>query len=317
MLKLYRAEIDAAVVVSVGPGDEDVRRMAQLLQSLWQHEPAGTIAVLVDDSPSPRCLESVAPPPAGSRVVSIPNPRFGEGWSEQGGGCAATLAGLGYVQSATRAPLVVKLETDALVIAPFIGRARELVQSEPNAGLLGSYRTAPDGSKRDWSHWARRINELNRPLLFGAARRRAGRRFPFALFGRDREIRRQLSLAMANGYEAGENVHGGAYLLTRPALDVMSRLGLLTDPLAWLHAPISEDVLVSMLTRATGYEIRGDSAEGGLFGVRHIGLPDTPANLQQQGYAFIHSIKNDRTFREREIVEFFRQTAPSRQRIAA
>ncbi len=51
----------------------------------------------------------------------------------------------------------------------------------------------------------------------------------------------------------------------------------------------------------------GHAADGDAFGVKHVGLPDTPQRLLDRGYSVIHSVKSDARVGEEEIRAFYRQ----------
>ena len=75
----------------------------------------------------------------------------------------------------------------------------------------------------------------------------------------------------------------------------------------WVGPATGEDVIVSTLVFAAGFDAHDCVADGEVFGITHIVLPDTPESLLRRGFSIIHSIKNDRHATEEEIRSFFRQ----------
>jgi hypothetical protein len=85
----------------------------------------------------------------------------------------------------------------------------------------------------------------------------------------------------------------------------MASAGMLDDPLRWLTTRIGDDIMLGIQARALGLELVGLVDPGDPFGLRWVGLPDTPARLLERGFSFIHSVKNDDRFDEAEIRRFF------------
>ncbi|MBV9492364.1 MAG: hypothetical protein JO069_21930 [Verrucomicrobia bacterium] len=75
----------------------------------------------------------------------------------------------------------------------------------------------------------------------------------------------------------------------------------------WLRTPLTDDFVLALMVKACGLEIRDCSEPGEPFAVRYQGLPDTPENLANAGYAIIHSLKDHREQKEHLIREFFHQ----------
>src|SRR5688572_11576196 len=109
--------MSAAVLMAVGPGDREVDRAADVLDSILHHEPGIDAILLVDDAPAERDLAAVVGRGRPSVAVTA-NPRDGEGLGLWGGLAAGMLHGYGWLQREVQPDLVLKLDTDALVIAP-------------------------------------------------------------------------------------------------------------------------------------------------------------------------------------------------------
>lgn len=288
------------VVVPVGPGAEEQERLRGLLRSLFDHEPDTGNVVLVDDGPPDRLLAVEAP--AGCALTVLANPRAGKGVPTLGGRCCATLAGLRHVALATEVRFALRLDTDALVIAPFAERLAAAFARRPGVGVLGSYEVVCNGHVRQFPAWEPVLRRLGRPVSFWRHPARPGRYVQVALSGRRAAVREEIKAARANGYRWGENCQGGGYALTRGLLDRLAAAGMLDDPLRWRDTRVGEDVMVGVLARATGLRLDGDVAPGeGLFAVARAGLPLPPARLLEGGYAIVHPVTRTEDWEEPQL----------------
>ena len=278
-----------------------------LIDSLCHHEPnLKTLVLLIDDSLRPRHLAAACRPSPLCTIHELSNPRRGQGSGWAGGLATGVTHGMRWIAEQTRAPFVVRLDTDALVIGPFVGSVSAAFQRMPNVGMLGSYtRTCQRARRAPANHPIAKIQEkLLRP--FAIWKTRSPRRsLQISAIGRWRKINQALSMAVAQGYQLGDFVHGGAYAVRSSAIESAMRLGLLDDPLAWVNTQMSEDVVVSILISAAGYRLADLVDDGHPFAVQAVGLPDDPQKLIDRGFAIIHSLKGDTRLCESEIREFF------------
>jgi hypothetical protein len=90
-------------------------------------------------------------------------------------------------------------------------------------------------------------------------------------------------------------------------VQLMANAGYFDDPQLWTKSACGDDVMLGMYTRAVGLRSMSLVARGEPFGISYLGLADTPANLSANGHSLIHSVKNDRVFREDTIRAFFAQ----------
>lgn len=297
--------INFAVFLAVGPGQKEIDRTADLLDSLWAYEPYTPWFVFVDDSVQDRQLTKYFRFPDTCKAISIVNPRQGKGIGHTGGLNTATLSALQWISKHTDTSFTLKLDTDALVIAPFAEKINHAFASMSNVGILGSYKKTCNGDLRDFSDWATYYRKLSSPISIS----RVGRKIFFHLgfWGKPATIRRHINSALNNGYEPGEHCQGGAYAISSNLISQMAMNGYLEDPLLWLHTPVGEDSMMGMYTKATNMQLYGFVEQDQPFGVKYAGLADTPENLLSRGYSLIHSIKNDKKFSEEEIRDFYRQ----------
>jgi hypothetical protein len=290
-----------AVAVPVGPGAREAGRVADLLASLRAHEPDAGPVVLVDDDPSERRLDEHRR----EGIAVVPNPRGGHGIGTLGGTCTATLTALRWVHDNAPGAHCVRLDTDSLVIAPFRDRLVEALPGRPDAGVVGSFDRTCNDEPRDFSVWAAVARRHARPVWTWRRPPRRLRYVQVALTGRLAAVRREVRTALHRGYRPGEHCLAAACVVTATMIGAMATARMLADPLRWLNTRFGDDIMLGVQARALGLDLVGLVGEGEPFGVRHVGLADSPSRLLERGFSFIHSVKNDPAFTEEEIRRFF------------
>ena len=295
-----------AIVVACGPGDREIERVSDVLESVFHYEPNTRWVAVIDSADEDRNLAERFAKPAGTTLVSIRNPKPGRAPGQWGGLCVGVLAAYAWVARSTDARFVVKFDSDALAINPFAESMFQVMRDNPLACVFGAYMRDCNGVSRDYRGMGGLMKRLHRLALTEYQPKRFGRRFPLALWGRPAVLRRHIKQALRNGYHFGEHVSGGAYGVSIELLNRMERWGYFDERLAWADTEMSEDVMFGMYALAVGLGIAGYAANGEVFGVKHVGLPDTPARLVERGYSVIHSVKNDQRFSEEEIRAFYK-----------
>jgi hypothetical protein len=284
--------IEIAALMLVGPSDADPARLPDQLESL-RVEPAIRTLVLVNDSPLQRNL--VAPLDTGDlRVVQLAHPVRGDGVAVYDRIAAATLLGLRWIADNTRADVAMKIDTDALVIAPFAHKLTAATAADASIGLLGSYDRDCEGNARDFGSWVVPCQRLGNTV----------QRRGLAFAGRGRRVRDIVRDARKQGYGWGEHALGCAIAIPRPTLDAMRRD--LDDPCLFVGTGLCDDPVVGILVRRAGFRMANDTGEGGTFAVKWSGLADTPQRLLERGYSIVHSVKNDEALVEAEIRAYYR-----------
>jgi hypothetical protein len=296
-----------AIVVACGPGDREIERVADVLDSTFCHEPGTRWAVIIDSADEDRHLADRFTHPEGTTIAAVRNPKTGWADGQWGPLCAGVLGAYEWIVKNTDAKFVVKYDSDALTIAPFSVQIERAMRDNPDAGIFGSYKFDCYGNYRGIGNMKGLVRRLHKFALFEYQPKRFGRRFPFALFGRPAGMRRHISHALDNGYELGEHTSGGAYAASRELLDRMAKRGYFNQRYVWADSQMSEDVMMGIYCRACDLVLAGHAANGDAFGVKHVGLPDTPERLLERGYSIIHSLKNDGRFTEEQIRAFYRE----------
>ena len=290
-----------AVLLPVGPSDRDLQRLADAVDALRAAEPPDAIElILIDDAPEPRDLAARA----GWRsacVIRTPLWAGGETPDPASAMVAGTLAGL-RLAARLELDFVLKLDTDALAIAPFAD-AITAAFADPAVGIVGSYDRTCTGGVRDWTRWERPLARVGLPLaLVDAQGRRFSRRVVVRPARARQAARRLLRQARAHGYVAGAHCLGGAYAVS-PAL--LGRPELF-DATPWLSTGLSEDIVVGLLCHAAGLGLRGLVGPGEPFGLAHVGLPAPPAELIAAGHSIVHAVKHPDPAVEEDLRAAFR-----------
>lgn len=285
-----------SVLIPAGPGAAELDRLADTLESIRAFEAPGRIhLVLVDDAHEPRDLQVAADEWASCDVIRTalwggdvaPDP-----YSAM---VAGTIDGM-RTAAARRPAFLLKLDTDALVIAPFAAKLLAAT-ADPETGVLGSYTHTCTGAARDWSGWEPKLRRARARISVG--------RDPLIRYrGRHKvkAVRRLMSQAWAHGYLSGAHCLGGAYAVG-PSL--LQRIDLL-DWTPWVHTGLGEDVVVGILAAAANLRIRGFVEPGDAFGIAWQELPLAPADLLSRGYSVIHSVRDQAYGSERALRALFR-----------
>lgn len=294
----------AAVLIPVGEEASHRAGLADLLEALPVYEPDTGQVVVVCERVSPELERVLAAAPL--RVEVMANPRRGRGVPLLGGAVAGTLAGLAAITTRTPAPeVVVKLDTDALVIAPCFAHLATLFAERPRAGIAGAHRLVAGRVPRDFAAVGATALRVARPISLwrgpsGTARVRC------AAIPRHGRVRGWLRRALRAGWEPGEHCQGGAYAMSVGLLAALHEAGALARPEDWIDVPLGEDHVLGALTFACGYELVGMTNEGEPFGVAYRHLPGTGPEMVARGHAIVHSLKADIDGRpERELRAYF------------
>ncbi|PAW77208.1 MAG: hypothetical protein B9S32_11940 [Verrucomicrobia bacterium Tous-C9LFEB] len=304
------SEIKFAVVLSIGPGEAEIPRAQDLIESLNRYEPRAVQALIViEDAVPSRDLSHALPPLKGGETIILPNPRQGRGDGIQGGLSSGILTGFSCAATLTNVDFAIKLDTDSLVIAPFADRIQDSFLRHPEIAMWGCFRKSPV-----------RVHDLPEDFPTAPALRKHLRVFTLwrllespwlrlqcILRRRDR-IRRELILkSLKNGLILGQHCQGGGYAIRQEMLQTLHQQGAFSDLLLWNETSCSEDVVMTLTVAAFGGQPGDLNDDGDPFGVVYRGLADAPQRLVERGFGIIHSVKDFESFEEKAIRAFFRQ----------
>ncbi|MFK7777462.1 MAG: glycosyltransferase family A protein [Gimesia sp.] len=296
-----------ATLTFVGPGEIEARRLQQMLDSLLQHEPNVHTIVIIDDQ-SKHDFKRILRPEIFDRSVILENPRKGRGGWWLGGLCVGLTEGLRWLAENRTMDFVVRLDTDALVIAPFAERVNSKFQEDKKIGLLGTWDKFPINGLQRLPK--KEVHDFHASIVNKARRHFAiwrhsdfPTRIQCSLFEQDRIVRRVIQAAIRNGYTPGYFIQGGGYAISGDLVSKLRSLGFTRNPLAFLHQFLGEDTLGTILCYAAKFRPRGFNQDGGVFGVQNSGLPAPLPELKEAGFAIVHSVKGDSRTAESEIIK--------------
>jgi hypothetical protein len=305
---MSRTEFKFGVLMPIGPGPDEPGRLRDTVSALEFFESGNFCLVIVDDGKEDRDFGRVVSELGPDRVTVMKNPRRGRGRGWEGACTSAVLGSLGHLADAN-VEFVLKLDSDALVIAPFADQIISRFAGDSSVGMLGS-RYYADGTEPD-REWVRSVAVATEKLMrpFALWRRTRVGFFPAVqtgLFGRYKRIRNTIRSAFVNGYRVGDHCQGGGYALSRGCLKALERHGHLDDPCTWLPTPVPADDVQALCVKAVGLHFRDFSGDGEPFACHWRGLPDSPENLLRRGAAIIHSLKDHAGRTEAQTRAFFR-----------
>lgn len=282
--------VRVAVVMPVGP-DEDVEDTLESIRAFI--DPSRAI-VLVDDTGA---KELGARAEARPDVHVLPAPLGAEG--NRGGLWIKIAAGYSYACARFQFDLILRMDTDALILGPGIEDAAQFrFRQDPGIGLLGSFRIGPDGGARGFAPAAAILRREAGPL---------GLRHP-ALRSR---LRRLIREAEQHGYAPGEHALGGAFIHSSKAVRALASRGFLGLP-EMAGSGLGEDHIFALLTMAAGYGIGDFGRPGDPLALRWRGLPDDPEALLAGSALVTHSVRSFGDLDEPEIRARFAAARRSR-----
>jgi len=293
-------------MMAIGPSSVELGRLTEGLRALVRHEPGVMRVILVDDGPPSRDLRLALPAmPDSCRVEIVKSLRDGRGEPLMGGGCAVMLSGLRAAAESDVGDFLLKLDTDALVIRPFADSIGALMAREPQAGIIGACSRSPTGEPRSDAHHRRVFNNAGSWHVPRGQRKSVGRHHRFPSTWDEWRLLRLMRRARRSGCTMGENVSGGAYVITAEALRRMKSARLLETPTLWIKTLATEDGVIPLYARMLGLKLVDFADAGEVFGVTVRGLPCTLEEIAHRRYSIIHSIKNDPRASESDIRRFF------------
>lgn len=317
------------VIVPVGASALDVWRGVELVKSLLYWEPQVSAIVFIEDAEAPRGLDKLSVLPTTCRVGSIAGVLGGRGSWQRGHSwlgvlTAGILKALAWIHERISTDFVLRIDSDALVIASFAETVRKRLAQRPETGVLGVLGMSCNPRIRALQDLHAESRLCRAWRLFPSARAHASKppeaKVDVEWFGRVSCVhlaafdclRPDLGAAMQNGYWENDYCQGGACVVSRAMLDRMTARDYLRGPDLWHGLPFPDDVVLAMYAYAVGLRVCDFSAPGEPFGVQHRGLPYPPVELIGRRHSLIHSVRNDRRFSEHAIRRFFQEQRSNR-----
>jgi len=291
------------IIVLLGPGERELKRFSYLLGSLCHFEKevvANSTLIIVDDGSESEGRKRIEDQCGFKKVIVVDNPFavYGRTALVYDRLMAGIISGMREVGSLEPHDFVLKVDTDAVVCAPFTAKIQRYFANNPMVGMVGSLRHDPDGRVRDTEAWWSKIIRGTCGLLPSkVVRFHLKYKIPFrgVLTVRRWFSRYQIvNAAIRAKWTCGESILGGAYAISPAAVDGLVRnSNFLVDPMLFEGTRISEDVGMSMLTAAAGFRLGEYNRKGEVFGVWYQKPTLSAGQLIEAGYGLIHSVKDD------------------------
>ena len=274
-----------AVIIPAGPRDD----ILDTLASVVQYTDPSRVILVIDDTGALHARSEQIRELSGDIVV-IPAPATVPG--VLGGLWVKVAAGYTWILDRFRPGIILRMDADALMLGTGIEAAAEkALASQPDAGMLGSWRLDPAGNPRDFSPAARILQAEEG--LHGLAHPRCRSR-----------VRHYARLARQHGYTAGEHALGAAYVHSYQAANCLYRSGWLNEP-RLAPSKLADDHLMSLLTVAAGFRIADFGGPGDPLALKWRGLPAHPSELLASGKLVTHSVRSWGDLGERQIRSIF------------
>lgn len=309
-----------AAYVTVGPSAVDERRLVDLIDSLHAYEPTVDPIVLVDNGVADRDLRAGLPREQARAVVTVKACRQDHTTNVLGVSCVATLAALGYLHSHADADVVLRLDTDALVIGPFAARVREAFARRPDCAMLGVLgnscnRTTRSFRDADAEGDIRRALAVAEQMRADRSRVDNGDIAQYALFHQPQidaflRVCAELEAIRDDAAFTGVHCQGGAYAVSRRFLERLAAAGYLDEPARWSWFPLAEDRMIGAYCWLLQMTAEDCSEEQEPFGVQAEGLAHAPWELERRGYVVVHSVRSEPRMTEAQIREYFASRRP-------
>jgi hypothetical protein len=307
------------VYIPVGPDERDPDRLVDLVDGLAFYEPTVSWIVIVDDSPDGRSLENMLRVPPNCQLAALPNPRKSRHIDKLGALSASNMIAYEFIRTHCFPDFVLKVDTDALIIAPFADKIRQRFDLLVDVGMLGLLGNSCNRALRSFRS-DERFMQILRNAASIAAQLNADRNvLPDEMSAKlvtwgivtESQINnfvaasQRLSPLIESEFK-GSHCQGGAYAVSGEAIARMSNCGFFSDPHIWMEIPFPEDKLMGAFCFLAGMSVADFSEPGEPFGVQAYGIAYAPEELRQMGYSLIHSIKNDPRYSEQAIREYYR-----------
>jgi hypothetical protein len=293
-----------AAVIVLGPGAQELARLEDSLDALRCCAPEISPVIVLNDGNDSAAV-TAALKKHGCAGRDFPNPRAGQGSFWLGRMTYGLACVYRHLQQEHPNHHVLRLDSDALVVRPFVARLLAQLARREDVGLVGSVGlVCPALGNATWHDWRTRVFRMSKAFSRWDQK-------PFLkcnLFGAAAAMRALILKAAKNNYAWGYQANGGAYLLTAEAMRRMTSLpefnhdGLLTND--WM----TEDVFYAIAVYAVGLKILEEQNPGDVFGTCWKGLMGhTLDEVWTRGNAVIHSLKDHGPFTEQASRSFFAQ----------
>lgn len=291
--------------MAVGPGPEELERLADLSESISVHAPGVSRLVLIDDANRPEALRQSTHASLRERAAWVPTSPVHDpvGWRDRL--TTGIWKAFRHLAEAGSWEFVLKVDTDSLLIAPPEAGIRQRFAQADRPALIGAYYTTTTASDDGWKNFEPFVVQLRR--WFARYRDPVTQKTKFYLGCGPRGFRRRAMLkrALRHGYIPSEHCQGGGYALAGEALAKAHRAGLWRDEYLWTSTALGEDTALALSLKSLGLTIGAGNRKGEPFGVIYRGLVARPEELLKSGFSVIHCLRGDKMHSEEELRKIF------------
>ena len=283
-----------AILLLLGPGQLEINRLTDLLDSILFHEKNSSnesnFLIINDGNTLLDQLNFYRSQFKTFHVINNPLCGKSEILFDRHG--AGMIYGFSYVHRCLDVDFIIKMDTDVFCINPFSQRVNDFFNTQDRVGLAGTFLNWPMGSPREsaFDDWELRVENVHNKTwwknFFLAVRE-----FSFNTFSLHFFRKKVFKRALSNGYRYGVHIMGGAYAVSIDLIREWARLGYIDHFDLFKRSYLGEDSIVTILTYAAGFKMGCFNRSGDVFGVWYKEPEMTAANLKENGYALIHSIK--------------------------
>lgn len=176
--------------------------------------------------------------------------------------------------------ILIKIDTDALMVGSFLAtKAIHKFEKEPKLGILGSYKIRADGIHRQWLWW-------RLMFLYESSQLRK-------LFKKPVLWKKAITKAKKFGYDLGENILGGCYILNNKCIEDMHQHGFLDYEYENViaYSKIGDEIIYSLFCKAAGYDIGEFGKPEDCMVIALDVVPMSKENIISESKSVIHSVK--------------------------
>jgi len=277
--------------------DKDIAELYDTIDSIQYHTREPHAVICLNDCKEQNNSEQIKKFNSENIINFVPN--YGSHWPRNTYGAlfCKKYQGIEYALKKYEFDFLICMDTDALVTSSALIESinSHFETSNPQIGLLGSFKIRSDNKKRTRWQWALYILYL--VYLKGHISRKS-------LIWKE-----WLPKARKNGYKLGEHMLGGAFVFTRKCINRIVELYpyelILKEN--FYRITIGDDVLFSLITFAGGYQVGDFGRPGDPLAIAQNYLPISKEEIIKQNKALIHSLKKGMDGEsEEELRNFFK-----------
>ena len=263
-------EVEVLVVIPTPASHFDM--MLDVIESIRFYVRRTCLIVVIDDSGNGAVRRMLQEKKVDGPIEVICNDRP---MGKQGGLFISFARAYRYCLKNYKFKMLIRMDTDALITGFGLDKqAIDFFEVNPGTGIIGSYNIKSDGTRRRWWQWALVLLYESSPLM--------------PVLGKVRLWVEELKKARGNGYRLGENVFGGACILSHSCLAAMNAAGFLDlEP----ETRLEEDVIFSMLALASGFRLADFGMPDQCMSLGMYCLPIPKEQIVSQGKTLVHSLK--------------------------